>query len=87
MKGVHCCHAYGKSYFVLKKEARPRCTFTNQDSFSTSIDKMGSLKHSFHVLNTLPDDELRDTMRAALGIKESNYNTPRYKEVQIHGPI
>lgn len=48
---------------------------------------MGSLKHSFHVLNTLPDAELQDTMRAALGTPESTYKTPRYKEVQIHGPI
>ena len=56
-KGVECCQGYGKSYFVLRDKARARCTFTNQNSStSTSPDKIGTLQFCFHVLNTLSYD-------------------------------
>lgn len=55
-KGVACCQNYGKSFFVLRNKARGRCTITNKNSStSTSIDQIGTLKHCFHVLNTLPN--------------------------------
>lgn len=53
-KGVASCKGYGNSHFVLKKEVRNRCTFTEMDS-SNAMSTMGSLRYPNHVLLKFTD--------------------------------
>jgi hypothetical protein len=85
-KGVNSCRGYGNSYFLLKSEARERCTITDQDS-SYANSLIGTFKFCYHVLNKLTDAELKAAVQAAKAIEVSSAVVATYKEIQIHGPI
>lgn len=63
-KGVRACAGYGASYFLLKSSVRSRCTFTDMDS-SAANSTIGTFKFSYHVLNKLPDAEIKAAIEAA----------------------
>lgn len=49
LKGDKTAGHYGKSYLILKKHVRKRCTMTSCDS-SNANAVLGTLRHSAHVL-------------------------------------
>merc|ERR1712038_1648476 len=49
LKGDKAATYYGKSYFVLKKHVRKRCTMTSCDSHRPEAE-LGTLSHCAHVL-------------------------------------
>lgn len=85
--GVHCATPYGKSYFLLKKHMRERCTFTSCDS-SNHGALVGTCEYFLHILNTYTNEELRDIMLMINNTKRiSDAPSSTYKEMQIHGEI
>lgn len=65
-RGVNSCSSYGRSYMLLKKEARDRCTLTDVDSSNTN-SLIGTFKFCYHIINKLTDAELKATIRASKG--------------------
>lgn len=63
---------------------------TNQDSLGRS-PIMGTCDHFGHVLADFNDAELRDIVRVAIrevrALSSASTQGPRYKEIQIHGPV
>lgn len=57
-KGVNACVGYGQSYFLLKSHVRNRCTVTDMDSSSPSAT-IATFQSCYHLLNKLPDAELK----------------------------
>jgi len=88
--GVRKAHHYGDSFFQLNENVRCRTSICNMDSgsgYGNTNLQIGTLSHCMHVLEKLPQQEIKSIINAARASEESSNQLPIYREIQIHGDI
>jgi hypothetical protein len=85
-----CVSQYGCAYLQLKKELRPRITFTDMDTSNEDVTVVDChWKHVAILMQSFTNDELCEVLQVGTGKKSQGDSSVLswYKEVQIHGLI
>jgi hypothetical protein len=87
-KGVaNAARYYGKSFFVLKRSLRWRCSLTNKDSsMSNCISGLGGQEFMF-LQSYIPDSEGKPDEIELILKHDGSKALTWYPEVQIHGQV